>query len=139
MINNVVLVGRLTAKPELRQTQTGKGVTSFTLACDRQYGRNKEADFISCVAWDKTAEVLVNYTDKGRLIAVDGRIQTRNYKDRDGKTVYVTEVVVNQVQLLSGREQTEQAEQQPVQAPQTTAEPFNSDESIDITADDLPF
>lgn len=136
MINNVVLVGRLTAKPELRQTQTGKGVTSFTLACDRQYGRNKEADFISCVAWDKTAEVLVNYTDKGRLIAVDGRIQTRNYKDRDGKTVYVTEVVVNQVQLLSGREQTEQ---QPVETPQTTAQPFESNDSVEITADDLPF
>lgn len=136
MINNVVLVGRLTAKPELRQTQTGKGVTSFTLACDRQYGRNKEADFISCVAWDKTAEVIVNYTDKGRLIAVDGRIQTRNYKDRDGKTVYVTEVVVNQVQLLSGREQTEQ---RPVEAPQTTAQPFESNDSVEITADDLPF
>lgn len=136
MINNVVLVGRLTAKPELRQTQSGKGVTSFTLACDRQYGKNKEADFISCVAWDKTAEVIVNYTDKGRLIAVDGRIQTRNYKDRDGKTVYVTEVVVNQVQLLSGREQ---AEQQPVEAPQTTAQPFESNDSVEITADDLPF
>lgn len=136
MINSVVLVGRLTAKPELRQTQSGKGVTSFTLACDRQYGRNKEADFISCVAWDKTAEVIVNYTDKGRLIAVDGRIQTRNYNDRDGKTVYVTEVVVNQVQLLSGREQTEQ---QPVEAPQTTEQPFESDDSVEITADDLPF
>ena len=136
MINNVVLVGRLTAKPELRQTQSGKGVTSFTLACDRQYGKNKEADFISCVAWDKTAEVIVNYMDKGRLIAVDGRIQTRNYKDRDGKTVYVTEVVVNQVQLLSGREQ---AEQQPVEAPQTTAQPFESNDSVEITADDLPF
>lgn len=136
MINNVVLVGRLTAKPELRQTQSGKGVTSFTLACDRQYGRNKEVDFISCVAWDKTAEVIVNYTDKGRLIAVDGRIQTRNYKDRDSKTVYVTEVVVNQVQLLSGREQTEQ---RPIETPQTTAQPFESNDSVEITADDLPF
>ena len=80
--------------------------------------------------------MIVNYTDKGRLIAVDGRIQTRNYKDRDGKTVYVTEVVVNQVQLLSGREQ---AEQQPVEAPQTTAQPFESNDSVEITADDLPF
>ena len=84
MINNVVLMGRLVATPELRNTQTGLAVTSFTIAVDRSYvrqGEQRQADFINCVAWRNTAEFITRYFQKGSMIAVTGSIQTRNYED----------------------------------------------------------
>ena len=97
MINTVILTGRLTKDIELRRTTSGKTCTSFTLAVNRN---KQETDFINCVAWDKVAELLERYTHKGSQIGVEGRIQTRNYDDRNGKKVYVTEVLVNSISFL---------------------------------------
>ena len=106
MINNVVLVGRLTRDPDLRSTGSGISVASFTLAVDRNYSNKqgeREADFINCVIWRKGAEVFSNYTSKGSLVGIEGRIQTRSYDDKDGKRVYVTEVVVSDFSFLDSR------------------------------------
>ena len=83
MINRVVLVGRLTRDPELRKTNSGASVVSFTVACDRRFKTQgqPDADFISCVAWNKVADLMAQYLHKGSLVGVEGRIQTRNYDD----------------------------------------------------------
>lgn len=104
MINKVILVGRITKDPELRKTQSGASVVSFTLACNRRVpSQGQDADFINCVAWNKTADFMAQYVRKGALLGIEGRIQTRNYDDKDGKRVYVTEVVANSVQLLESK------------------------------------
>lgn len=106
MINTVALVGRLTKDPELRTTTSGTGVATFTLAVNRDFkdaNGNREADFINCVAWRKTAEILANYTKKGSLIGLIGRIQTRSYENQQGNRVFVTEVVVERFNLLESR------------------------------------
>lgn len=103
MINSVALTGRLTKDIDLRTTQSGISVASFTLAVNRQYSKDKEADFINCVAFKKTAEVLQQFAGKGRLIGVTGSIQTRHYTGKDGKEVYVTEVLANNVSFLDSR------------------------------------
>ena len=103
MINNVVLVGRLTRDPDLRTTGSGISVATFTLAVDRQYTNSqgeRGADFINCVIWRKAAENFANFTSKGSLVGIQGRIQTRTYDDKDGKRVYVTEVIVQNFTLL---------------------------------------
>lgn len=105
MINNVILVGRLTKDIEIRQTTSGSKTTSFTLAVNRknkQQGQ-PDADFINCVAWNKTAELMAQYLHKGSLIGVEGRIQTRNYENQQGQKVYITEVLVNMIQFLGSR------------------------------------
>lgn len=95
-MNKAILLGRLTKDPEIKYTQSGKAVASFTLAIDRRKGANgeKQADFISCVAWEKLAEIIGNYCVKGQQIAVEGRIQSRSYDAQDGSKRYVTEVIV---------------------------------------------
>lgn len=103
MINSVALTGRLTKDVDLRTTQSGISVASFTLAVNRQYSKDKEADFINCVAFKKTAEVLRQLAGKGRLIGVTGSIQTRHYTGKDGKEVYVTEILANNVSFLDSR------------------------------------
>jgi single-strand DNA-binding protein len=103
MLNNVVLIGRLTKDPELRYTPSGQAVTTFTLAVDRGYQNQqgqKETDFINIVTWAKQAENVAKFMKKGRLVAVEGRIQTRNYENNEGKKVYVTEVVGENVKFL---------------------------------------
>ena len=111
MINNVVLVGRLTKDPDLRYTANGTGVASFTLAVNRNFTNQsgeREADFINCVIWRKPAETLANYARKGTLLGVTGRIQTRSYDNQQGQRVYVTEVVADNFQLLESRNASEQ-------------------------------
>lgn len=110
MMNRVELIGRLTRDPELRKTQNGTSVCSFTLAVDRRIKSpgQPDADFITCVAWNKTAENMTRYLHKGSLIAVEGRIQTRSYDNQQGQRVYVTEVVADSVQFLESRRQAEQ-------------------------------
>jgi single-strand DNA-binding protein len=131
MINNVILTGRLTKDADLRKTTSGKSVASFSLAVDR--GRKAEgqptADYVPCVAWDKTADLLAQYCHKGSLIGVEGKIQTRSYEDPNSrKKVYVTEVVINNLTFLESKsQQTQQTEQ------------FNDMPVMDIEADDLPF
>ncbi|HAB7388645.1 TPA_asm: single-stranded DNA-binding protein [Listeria monocytogenes] len=103
MMNRVVLVGRLTKDPELRYTPAGVAVTTFTLAVNRPFKNaqgEQEADFINCVVWRKPAENVANFLKKGSMAGVDGRVQTRNYEDNDGKRVFVTEVVAESVQFL---------------------------------------
>ncbi len=155
MINNVVLVGRLTRDPELRKTQSGTSVLSFTCAVNRKFqSQEQTADFINCVAWNQTADFLSRYATKGALVGVEGRIQTRNYEDKTGNRVYVTEVVAESVQLLESRAEAERR--------QTTGstqnyqsfdnnQGFYEDKStvdieeefggptLDISSDDLPF
>lgn len=99
MINKVVLVGRLTKDIELRYTQSNKAYTKFTLAVNRTYNKD-ETDFIQCVAWDKSAENMSKFVGKGRLLGIDGRIQTGSYDNKDGVRVYTTEVIADSVQFL---------------------------------------
>lgn len=106
MINNVVLVGRLTRDAELRYTQSNIAVATFTLAVNRPFKNEageREADFINCVIWRQSAENLANWAKKGSLIGVTGVIQTRSYDNQQGQRVYVTEVVASNFQLLESR------------------------------------
>jgi single stranded DNA-binding protein (ssb) len=103
LINRVVLVGRLTKNPELRYTPNGVAVASFTIAVNRPFSNQQgehEADFIPVVVWRKQAENAANFLTKGSLTGVDGRIQTRNYENNEGRRVYVTEVIADSVQFL---------------------------------------
>lgn len=114
LINNVVLVGRLTKDPDLRYTSSGTAVATFTLAVNRNFtsqNGNREADFINCVIWRKSAETLANYAHKGTLLGVTGRIQTRSYDNQQGQRVYVTEVVAENFQLLESRAASENRQQ----------------------------
>lgn len=106
MINNVTIIGRTTKDIELRATSSGTNNASFSLAVERNFKNangEKETDFINCVAWRKTAEILAQYAPKGSMIGVRGRIQTRNYENNQGVRVYVTEIVADEVQLIDTR------------------------------------
>ena len=109
-MNIVTLTGRITKAPEGRQTNDGQSVCSFTVACDRVYrdrqgNVQREADFINCVAFGNQASFILRYVQKGNMLAIQGRIQTRNYQDQQGQTRYVTEVLVNSVENLTPRSQ----------------------------------
>lgn len=93
-MNNVQLLGRTTNAIELKTTQSGKAVANFTLAVNRKYDKEK-TDFINCIAWNKTAEIMASYVLKGQLIAIDGEIQTRTYEDKNGNKRTATEVIVS--------------------------------------------
>lgn len=110
-MNAVVLVGRTTKDIELRRTGSGTAVASFTLAVNRDFRTQdgQEADFIQCVAWKKTAELLEQYVHKGDRIAVSGSIRTRNYTGNDGRKVYITEVLANHVEFLETKKNSEQS------------------------------
>ena len=121
MLNRALLVGRLTRDPELRRTGSGKAVTSFNLAVERNFKKENEqdADFINCVCWGKIAENTERYCSKGSMVSVDGRIQTRSYENNQGQKVYVTEVIADSVQFINTRKENQAAPQAPVnsQAP----------------------
>ena len=154
MINRTVLVGRLTRDPELRYTQGGTAVASFTLAVNRQFTNSqgeREADFINCVIWKKAAENFTNFTNKGSLVGLDGRIQTRNYENQQGQRVYVTEVVVENFSLLesknasssdNARDNSNKATSynQSKNSSNNMSDPFaDNSKPIDISDDSLPF
>ena len=148
MINRVVLVGRLTRDPaELRRSANNVAVTSFTVAVDNRFARGEErsADFIPCVVFNKAAEFVDLYCKKGSLVGVEGRLQSRSYDDKDGKRVYVVEVVCDNVQLLESKSVSEQRQSQPStynQRPQETQRNSNYDSpytGIDIADDDYHF
>ena len=157
-MNKAILIGRLTRDPELRYTSSNRAVCQFTVAIDRpftnQASGQREADFINVVAWDKTGENVGKYMTKGRLIAVEGRIQTRNYDNNEGRKVYVTEVIASNVEFLgsasdNNRQPSQSVEQNPFDdgpidsEPVTTNvddDPFaNFGEQIEISDSDLPF
>ena len=113
MLNRVILIGRLVADPELRYTQSGTAVTNFRLAVDRSFTNQsgeRETDFIPIVVWDKQAETCANYLNKGRLVAVDGRLQVRSYDAQDGSRRWVTEVVAQDVRFLDWGRQSDQSD-----------------------------
>lgn len=131
MINNVTLLGRLTAAPELKKTNSGTSVASICIAVDRRFkGANgeKETDFINCVAWKGTAEFICKYFAKGEPIAITGEIQTRNYTDRDGNKRTAVEVLINQAAFCGGKNNSN-----------NDAEPANNDFTEYDGDDDLPF
>ena len=167
MINNVVLVGRLTRPVDLKYTPNGVAVGTFSVACDRRFKNQqgtRETDFINCRIWRERAETLAKYTRKGSLIGVEGRIETRTYENQQGQKVYVTEVVAENFSLLESKNITEQrpmndsyngySQQNQYQsqggfnapsAPTSSfgnipVDPFLANgETINISDDDLPF
>lgn len=132
MLNSIVIMGRLTANPELRTTNSGLSVTSFTVAVDRAFLSNeeKQTDFINCVAWKNNAEFITKYFTKGQMIAVQGSLQSRNYEDKNGNKRTAFDVVVERSSFCGGKTEKD--------------EPINNDidtsEFDEISADeDLPF
>ncbi len=108
MINKAILMGRLTRDPELRHTGSGTAVCSFSVAIDNGYGENRRTDFINCVAWSKTAEFVTNYFSKGKMIIVEGRIQSRSWDDPNGGGKrYATEVVAENVSFGESKKSSE--------------------------------
>jgi single-strand DNA-binding protein len=157
LLNRVILIGRLTKDPELRYTPAGVAVTQFTLAVDRPFASNqqreREADFIPVVCWRQLAETVANYLRKGRLAAVEGRIQVRHYDNNEGKRVYVTEVVADNVRFLESansgqggggnREDSSYGGRPSGGGRSSNADPFSDDgrpiDISDMSDDDLPF
>lgn len=137
-LNCAVIMGRLTATPELRTTQSGLAVTSFTVAVDRAYakqGEERQADFINVVAWRQTAAFVTRYFEKGQMIAVQGSIQTRNYEDKNGNKRTAVEIVANSVSFCGDKKKDESPSEP--SAPQDFTEiPITPDNPDD---DDLPF
>lgn len=149
-LNQVVLIGRLTKDPELRYTPSGVAVTQFTLAIDRPFtnqGGEKEADFIPIVVWKTVAENVANYVKKGHQVAVTGRIQVRSYENNEGRRVYVTEVIGQNVQFLttqSNGSPSQNASKQNGGNSQNSQTGTNrgtnpAGDAWDISDDDLPF
>ena len=144
MINNVVLVGRITKDPEVRYTSSNIANCNFTIAVDRGYtaqNGERQSDFINCVSWRQQAEFMSQYIKKGYMMGVTGRIQTRSYQAQDGSTRYVTEVVCDSVQNLQPRDT--QAAAVPSQSAQTHTPARQSQTTefdvTDVSEDDLPF
>ena len=110
MLNEAILMGRLTADPELRHTQSNIPVTSFTLAVDRSFGKEKQTDFLDIVAWRNTAEFVAKWFSKGMLVAVSGRMQTRTWEDKQGNKRKTTEVVADEVFFAEGKKREQEEE-----------------------------
>ena len=157
MINNVVLVGRLTRDVDLRYTSNGTAYASFTVAVERNFKNQngeKETDFINCAMWRKAAENFANFTHKGSQVGIEGRIQTRNYENQQGQKVYVTEVLAENFSLLEPRNATSQLEGNRESFEGGYVNTFNANtggnfansdpftangETFNVTDEDLPF
>ncbi len=150
MVNNVVLVGRITKDPEVKKLGDGtSSVCNFTLAVNRNFKNSQgdyDADFINCVVFNQVADLMERYVFKGHLLAVQGRIQTRNYDGNDGRKVYVTEVVANNVSFLESKRSSEENRSSNYEA--STNQDFGNianntfeaaDIDMNIDDDDLPF
>jgi single-strand DNA-binding protein len=141
-MNNVSLIGRLTGTPELKHTQSGKAYVKFSIAVDRQFvkqGEERQADFINILAWDKTAEFICKYFEKGRRMALTGRIQTGSYKDKDGNTRYTTDVVAENVEFCDSKGNNTDNSQQQQQKQQVQATMNNPPTATEDSGEDLPF
>lgn len=150
-LNKAVLCGRLTGDPELKQTQSGISVVSFTLAVNRRYQSHsadgqaqQQADFISCVAWRQTAEFISRYFRKGSSLCITGSIQTRNWLDQQGQKRYTTEVVVDEAMFVDSRSENQQRTAAPATGGQYAPEAYATPgavENFDVIKgdDDLPF
>ena len=150
-MNKVILIGRLTKDPELRTTPSNVATTSFSIAVDRNFVNQqtgqREADFINCVAWRKQAENLTRYCSKGSQVAVEGRIQTRNYDAQDGSKRYVTEVICDNITFLGSKNSNAGTSSSDISEPSSDIEttdlsedPYaNMGDEVALTDDDLPF
>ena len=134
-MNHVILTGRLTSDTEIKKTQNGKSVTSFIIAVSN--GKDKDADFINCVAWEKTAELINQYIKKGHMFGINGKVSTRSFENKEGKKQYVTEILVREVEFLESK-QKENKQQEQYESPYDNyiGEP---EKPLDISSDDLPF
>lgn len=145
MLNVAILMGRLTADPELRHTTSGIAVTSFTIAVDRRFtkaGEEKQTDFINVVAWRQTAEFAANYFKKGQLVAVEGSIQSRKYQDKEGNNRTAFEVVANNVHFAESKRDSGTGYNPTAHQPAAPASFANTDgsEFAEFSVDDdLPF
>lgn len=145
MINKAILMGRLTRDPEVRHTNSGTPVCSFSIAINNGYGENQTTDFINCVAWNKQAEFIERNFSKGKMIIVVGRIQTRSWEGSDGKKNYVTEVIANEVSFGESKRSSEEAGSYAPSPAQDGFAPSMPDNLSDDgfipqeTDDDLPF
>ena len=144
-MNKVCLTGRITKNIELKYNQNNVAITSFTLVVTRKFKNQNgeyESDFINCIAYKSTAELLNKYVKKGDLLGIEGRIQTRNYEDKDGKRVYVTEVIVDSIDFLQSRK--DESKQETTKT-ENTKQKLSDDvfsefgSSIEITDDDIAF
>jgi single-strand DNA-binding protein len=146
-VNKVILVGRLTRDPEVKNTTTGKAVATFTLAVDRRFKNKdgqKEADFVPIVVWGRQAEIVGQYLSKGSQIGVSGRLQVRSYDAQDGQRRYVTEVVADEVTFLSTSNRKESSggyQQAPAPRSDNNTSAMGLDEDFHLMADDddVPF
>lgn len=145
-MNKAILIGRLTRDPEIRYTQTNRAVAQFDLATDRPFTNQetgkREADFHHIVAWDKLGENVGKYLTKGRLCAVEGRLQTRSYENNEGRKIYVTEVIASNVQFLESKKDDSKFDSMPEPPAQKEQEsdPFEQfGQEVEITDNDLPF
>lgn len=141
-MNKVCLTGRTTKDIELKYNQNNVAITSFTLAVTRKFKNQNgeyESDFINCIAYKSTAELLNKYVKKGDLLGIEGRIQTRNYEDKDGKRVYVTEVIVDSIDFLQSRK--DESKQETENTKQKLSDDVFSEfgSSIEITDNDIAF
>lgn len=144
MVNNVVLVGRITKDPEIRVSPSGSSFCNFTLAINRNFKNQSgeyDADFINCVAINQTAQLMERYVAKGQLLSVQGRIQTRNYENQSGQRIYVTEVVASNVSFLESRKTSGENNMQAMNDSANTPNQDFGPEDIDLSIndDDLPF
>ena len=144
-MNKVCLTGRITKNIELKYNQNNDAITSFNLAVTRKFKNQNgeyESDFINCIAYKSTAELLNKYVKKGDLLGIEGRIQTRNYEDKDGKRVYVTEVIVDSIDFLQSRK--DESKQETTKT-ENTKQKLSDDvfsefgSSIEITDNDIAF
>jgi single-strand DNA-binding protein len=141
-MNNFVGIGRMVKDAELRYTGQGTAVASFTIAINRM--KKDEADFLNCVCFKAQAENLANYTSKGSQVAVEGRVQTRNYQNQEGKKVYVTEILANRVQFLdskkdSGNQSNNQNSNQSQNQTRVDNDPFQNNNGIEMDPGGFPF
>ena len=143
MLNRVVLRGRLTAEPELKRTTSDLSVISFTVAVERNYSssKDKQTDFINCVAWRQTAEFISRYFSKGKMIALEGSIQVRNYTDKNDNKRQAVEVLVSQVYFAGDNSQRQEPAADTKNYPPVTYSSGAPEDFTDVPAeeDDLPF
>lgn len=141
MLNQTILIGRLTRDPELKKTQKNQSVTNINVACDTGFDDKKQTDYINCVVWNKQADFVARYLKKGSLIAIQGKIQSRSWEDSYGKKQHVQEVLVRSVMSLESKSKQAIAQQSTEEIyNELDIDNLNDDSSaLDISSDELPF
>ena len=138
-MNKVILMGRMTKDPELKYTPGGVSVTSFSIAVNRRFAKEPQADFINCVAWRQQAEFICKHFRKGNMIAITGNIQTRTW-EKDGTKIYATDIAVEEVYFTGSKQEQRPASEEIQDFPEEQPDEFIDEfESINLDDEDLPF